>query len=119
LTSITSLLFLAVSAFTSWDEAGIHRPTLHQQVVVVVAVLHPLYPHSLCNRTHKLSFSAIISTFVRVLFLSFPLILGRRPTFSVFFFPRSRLCLRTPIARQMTAITSYAVFSGPQNISNT
>lgn len=86
LTSITSLLFLAVSAFTSWDEAGIHRPTLHQQVVVVT-VLHPLYPHSLCNRTHKLSFSAIISTCVRVLFLSFPLILGRRPTFSVFFFP--------------------------------
>lgn len=35
LTSITSLLFLIVSAFTSWDEAGIHRPTLHQQVVAV------------------------------------------------------------------------------------
>ncbi|XP_046444965.1 adenylate cyclase type 3-like [Daphnia pulex] len=33
LTSITSLLFLAVSAFTSWDEAGIHRPTLHQQLM--------------------------------------------------------------------------------------
>ena len=33
LTSAASLLFLVVSAFTSWDEAGRHRPTLHQQVV--------------------------------------------------------------------------------------
>jgi len=94
LTSITSLLFLAVSAFTSWDEAGIHRPTLHQQVV---AVLHPL--PSLCNHTHKLSFSAIISTCVRVLFLSFAFILGRRPT--CVFFPGPD-CLPTPIARQTT-----------------
>ncbi|KAI9551671.1 hypothetical protein GHT06_022007 [Daphnia sinensis] len=33
LTSIVSLLFLAVSAFTSWDQAGHHRPTLHQQLM--------------------------------------------------------------------------------------
>ena len=56
LTSITSLLFLVVSAFTSWDEAGIQRPTLHQQVVVVVVVA------VLCS-THYTQFMPSHTTF--------------------------------------------------------
>lgn len=54
LTSAASLLFLVVSAFTSWDEAGRHRPTLHQQVV---------FPSTKKKETKRVCRAAAASTF--------------------------------------------------------
>ena len=125
LTSITSLLFLIVSAFTSWDEAGIHRPTLHQQVVALSSTHYNTTVYtSLCNHNF-LSFSldddAVLS-FLRLVRVLFSLLFLDNVQLLFFFFsslPSCPDCLRTPIARQMTPDHVILRSLGATNISNT